>query len=91
MEASIADEALHLTAVMQYCGFQSVVGTMWEIADTDGQDLAKNFYKLLFSSKVTAMPYYERSAIALQDATQKLRGKQGITLEQWVNFVHYGA
>ncbi|KAH9164589.1 hypothetical protein EDB89DRAFT_2139706 [Lactarius sanguifluus] len=32
-EESIADEALHLTAAMQYCGFRSVVGTCgkWQI------------------------------------------------------------
>ncbi|KAI9462856.1 CHAT domain-containing protein [Lactarius psammicola] len=88
---SIADEALHLTAAMQYCGFRSVVGTMWEMADTDGRDMAKSFYKSLFSSQETGVPYYERSAGALRDATQKLRGKRGITLERWVNFVHYGA
>ena len=88
---SVADEGLHLTAAMQYCGFRSVVGTMWEMADTDGQDLAKNFYKSLFSSQDSSVPYYERSAAALRDATKKLRRKRGITLEQWVNFVHYGA
>ncbi|KAH9005587.1 CHAT domain-containing protein [Lactarius hatsudake] len=90
-EKSVADEALHLTAAMQYCGFRSVVGTMWEMADTDGRDLAKSFYKSLFSSQETSVPYYERSAIALRDATRKLRGKRGISLERWVNFVHYGA
>jgi CHAT domain-containing protein len=90
-EESVADEALHLTAAMQYCGFRSVVGTMWEMADTDGRDLAKGFYKSLFSGRETSVPYYERSAGALRDATQKLRGKRGITLERWVNFVHYGA
>ncbi len=88
---SAADEALHLTAAMQYCGFRSVVGTMWEMADTDGPDLAKNFYKSLFSSQESGVSYYERTALALWDATQKLRGKRGITLERWVNFVHYGA
>jgi CHAT domain-containing protein/tetratricopeptide (TPR) repeat protein len=90
-EESIADEALHLTAAMQYCGFRSVVGTMWEMADTDGRDLAKSFYNSLFSSRETGVPYYEQSAGALRDATQKLREKRGITLERWVNFVHYGA
>jgi CHAT domain-containing protein/tetratricopeptide (TPR) repeat protein len=90
-EDSVADEALHLTAAMQYCGFRSVVGTMWEMADVDGRDLAKNFYKSLFSGQETGVPYYERSAGALRDATQKLREKRGITLERWVNFVHYGA
>ena len=90
-EDSVADEALHLTAAMQYCGFRSVVGTMWEMADVDGRDLAKRFYKSLFSDKETGVPYYERSAGALRDATQRLREKRGITLERWVNFVHYGA
>jgi CHAT domain-containing protein/tetratricopeptide (TPR) repeat protein len=88
---SIPDEALHLTAAMQYCGFRSVVGTMWEMADTDGRDLAKSFYESLFSSQETGVPYYERSARALRNATRKLRKKRGITLERWVNFVHYGA
>ncbi|KAH9025943.1 CHAT domain-containing protein [Lactarius pseudohatsudake] len=88
---SVADEALHLTAAMQYCGFRSVVGTMWEMADTDGRDLARSFYKSLFSSQETSVPYYERSAGALRDAARKLRGKRGISLERWVNFVHYGA
>jgi hypothetical protein len=88
---SVSDETLHLTAAMQYCGFRSVVGTMWAMADTDGRDLAKNFYKSLFSRQDSSVPYYERSAEALRDATQKLRDKRGITLERWVNFVHYGA
>ena len=88
---SVSDEALHLTAAMQYCGFRSVVGTMWAMADTDGRDLAKYFYKSLFSNQNPNVPYYERSAEALRNATQKLRGKRGISLERWVNFVHYGA
>jgi CHAT domain-containing protein len=90
-QESVADEALHLTAAMQYCGFRSVVGTMWEMADTDGRDLAKSFYNSLFASQPAGVPYFERSAKALRDATQKLRGKRGVTLERWVNFVHYGA
>ncbi|KAH9025971.1 CHAT domain-containing protein [Lactarius pseudohatsudake] len=90
-EESLADEGLHLTAAMQYCGFRSVVGTMWEMADTDGRDLAKNFNKSLFSSEKPGVPYYERTAEALRDATGKLREKRGISLERWVNFVHYGA
>ncbi|KAI9444039.1 CHAT domain-containing protein [Lactarius indigo] len=90
-EESVADEALHLTAAMQYCGFRSVVGTMWEMADTDGQDLARSFYKSLFSGERSGVPYYERTAEALRDATRKLRKKRGISLERWVNFVHYGA
>ena len=90
-DGSIADEALHLTAAMQYCGFRSVVGTMWAMADTDGRDLAEHFYKSMFSSDEPGVPYYERSARALRDAVQNLRTSKVVSLERWVNFVHYGA
>ncbi|KAH9974857.1 CHAT domain-containing protein [Russula compacta] len=87
-DQSAADEALHLTAAMQYCGFRSVVGTMWAMADTDGRDLVGHFYKTMFSSSsdgdLDRLPHHRRSAKALRDA-------KGMTLERWVNFVHYGA
>ena len=92
-DESPADEALHLAAAMQYCGFRSVVGTMWAMADEDGQDLAKNFYKSVFSGGKQGVYYHERTAEALRDAVVKLRRKKrrGMTLERWVNYVHYGA
>jgi CHAT domain-containing protein len=90
-EESIADEVLHLSAAMQYCGFRSVVGTMWAMADTDGRDLAGNFYRQVFSGRRQGVRYYERTAKALRDAVKKLRRKKRMTLERWVNFVHYGA
>ena len=97
-EDSIADEGIHLTAAMQYCGFRSVAGTMWELLDTDGQDMAKNFYNRVFSDKKQGR-YYEGTAEALRDAVICLREKKqkkqkretSMTLERWVNFVHYGA
>ncbi|KAI0294715.1 CHAT domain-containing protein [Multifurca ochricompacta] len=90
-DESIADEGLHLTAAVQYCGFRSVVGTMWEMADIDGREIAENFYKSMFSRNGEGVPYHLRSAKALRDATRKMRRKKGMTLERWVNFVHYGA
>jgi len=92
-DESPADEALHLAAAMQYCGFRSVVGTMWAMADRDGQELSRNFYKSVFSGRKKGVNYYERTAEALRDAVVKLRRKKGIgmTLERWVNYVHYGA
>jgi CHAT domain-containing protein len=92
-EGSVADEGLHLAAAMQYRGFRSVVGTMWAMADTDGADISRHFYKTIFSENASqnAVLYHERSARALQIAVTKLRKKRGITLERWVNFVHYGA
>ena len=61
------------------------------MADADGPDVAEHFYKLMFSVGDEGIPYYERSAKALQGAVQKLRRKKGGGMERWVNFVHYGA
>ena len=88
---SIADEAIHLAAAVQFCGFRSVVGTMWAMADIDGWDLARSFYGSVFSDETKDGHYYERTAGALRDAVKELRRKEGISLERWVNFVHYGA
>jgi CHAT domain-containing protein len=93
-DGSLSDEALHLTAAMQHCGFRSVVGTMWAMADKDGRDLSKTFYESVFTqTESRGVRYHERTAEALRDAVIKLRKKRGrgITLERWVNFVHYGA
>jgi CHAT domain-containing protein len=89
-EESISDEGLHLTAAVQYCGFRSVVGTMWAMADIDGRDLARRVYQSILSGKDES-PYYLRSATALRDAVRQLRNNRGVSLERWVNFVHYGA
>lgn len=90
-EESVADEGLHLSAAVQYSGFRSVVGTMWEMADIDGQFLAKHFYGSLFSERWEGVAYHERTAEALRDAVRELRRKKRTSTERWVNFVHYGA
>ena len=88
---SIMDEGLHLAGAVQYCGFRSVVGTIWKMADVDGPDLAGNFYGSVFSNRWGGIPHYKRTAEALRDAVKVLRRKRKMTLERWVNFVHYGA
>jgi CHAT domain-containing protein len=91
-DESLSDEALHLTAAMQHCGFRSVVGTMWAMVNKDGRDLAKSFYESVFSpTESQGVRYHERTAEALRDALVKLRRSREMTLERWVNFVHYGA
>ncbi|KAH9973154.1 CHAT domain-containing protein [Russula compacta] len=90
-EESIANEGLHLAAAVQYSGFRSVVGTMWAMADIDGPVIAESFYQSVFSDKWQGVPYYERTAEALRDAVRNLRRRRKMTLERWVNYVHYGA
>jgi CHAT domain-containing protein len=84
-------EGLHLTAAMQYYGFGSVVGTMWDLGDTGGEDLSLGFYREMLSGGTEdGIPPSERSARALQYMVQKLRETR-VTLQRWVNWVHYGA
>lgn len=90
---SASEEVLHLAAAMQFSGFRSVVGTMWQMVDADGPEIARHFYKEMFShTKEPCAPElgFKQSARALYSATKKLRRKR-VDLERWVNFVHIGA
>ncbi|KAI0256881.1 TPR-like protein [Lactifluus subvellereus] len=89
-EGDTPDEVLHLTAAMQFSGFRSVIGTMWAMADEDGQELSEYFYRKMFSADAQVASY-EESARALRHAIRKLRAEKRVSLERWVNFVHYGA
>jgi CHAT domain-containing protein len=43
--------ACHTEGTPLYCGFRSVVGTMWAMADADGQDVVEEFHKSILSSE----------------------------------------
>ena len=88
-DGSIPDEVLHIATAVQHSGFRSVIGTLWEVDDEDGWNLAKIVYQSMFSKKEGVEPHYERSAKALQYAVQQIRS--GLPLMRWVNYVHYGA
>jgi len=45
---------------------------MWAMANIDGPDLAVNFYRAVFSDRQEGIPYYKRTAEALQDAVRSL-------------------
>jgi CHAT domain-containing protein len=42
------DESIHLAGALQFCGFRSVVGTLWAMADIDGPDVAEDFHQYMF-------------------------------------------
>jgi CHAT domain-containing protein len=84
---SMPDESIHLTSALQFSGFRSVVGTMWEMYDSDAKCLASHFYLRL----VELGGRYSDAAEALHFAVKKLREKKGSTLDRWVMFVHIGA
>jgi len=83
-------EGLHLTAAMQYYGFGSVIGTMWDLGDVGGEDIFQGFYnEILSGGAKDGISPSERSARALQSMVRNLRETRG-NLQQWANWVHYG-
>jgi CHAT domain-containing protein len=83
------DEAIHLAAALQFCGFRSVVGTLWAMADIDGPDVAEDFYGYMFREAGGAGDFRD-SAVALNHATREMR-KRRVPVDRWINFVHIGA
>jgi CHAT domain-containing protein len=83
------DEVIHLAAGLQFCGFRSVVGTLWAMDDIDGPNVAEDFYRHMFR-KVGGIGDFRDSAMALHCATQKM-SKRSVPFYRWVNFVHIGA
>ncbi|KAL5521031.1 hypothetical protein ACEPAG_8953 [Sanghuangporus baumii] len=73
---SVLNEALHLAAGMQFCGFRSVVGTMWKLLDKDGPFLSGAVYRHLMGELEEGKIRFKRAAEAA---------------ERWVNLVHIGA
>ena len=82
------DEVVHFAAALQFCGFRSVVGTLWDMADDDGCNVTKDFYQYMLLAG--AVPNFRDSAEALHLATRELR-KRGLGLNRWATFVHVGA
>jgi len=83
------DETIHLAAALQFCGFRSVVGTLWAIDDRDGPTISKEFYKHMFCKSENKADFRD-SAKALNLAIRALR-KNHVPLERWISFVHIGA
>ncbi|KAG1908881.1 CHAT domain-containing protein [Suillus fuscotomentosus] len=81
------DESIHLAAAMQFCGFRSVIGSMWSVDDEVAREVVSAFYrKLIGGSKRLDCT---GAAVALHKAVRSLR-KKNIPLEQQIVFVHIG-
>ncbi|KAA1476447.1 hypothetical protein DENSPDRAFT_511976 [Dentipellis sp. KUC8613] len=86
-ETGMPDEMLSLAAALQFCGFRSTVGTLWEMRDTDGPDFARMFYEYMLGEGGGST---SSSAAALHYAALKMRDA-GVPPERWATFVHIGA
>ncbi|KAG1828028.1 CHAT domain-containing protein [Suillus variegatus] len=80
------DESIHLAAAMQFCGFRSVIGSMWSVDDKVARQVVSAFYgNLIDDSKRLDCT---RAAVALHKSVKSLRKE--IPLEQQIVFVHIG-
>ena len=88
-DSGTPDETIHLAAALQFCGFQSVVGTLWATADKAGPIISKEFYKYMFRNPGNEA-HVRDSAKALNLAIRAL-WKERAPMEDWIAFVHIGA
>lgn len=84
------DEVLNLANAVQFCGFRSVVGTLWTMADVDGPELARRFYGCMMDDMRERGVDPGSSARALHLAVEGLM-EAGVPVERWCTFVHIGA
>lgn len=81
------DEFIHLAAAMQFCGFRSVISTLWPMRDEDGPTATERFYAHMFRQE--GVTKFTDSAEALHEAAALLR-ERGVPIDCWINFVHFG-
>ncbi|KAG2366280.1 CHAT domain-containing protein [Suillus spraguei] len=79
------DEVIHLAAGLQFSGFKSVIGTLWEVNDAYVEHVVKAFYENMFKGGVMDCT---KAAWALNRATHAVKTK--VPLEQRMVFVHIG-
>ncbi|KAG2045945.1 hypothetical protein BDR06DRAFT_899999, partial [Suillus hirtellus] len=81
------DEVIHLAAGLQFSGFKSVVGTLWEVDDAVTKHVVEAFYGYMFGDlKKGGVVDYTRAA--LNCATHAVKKK--VPLEQRMVVVHIG-
>ncbi|PSR70839.1 hypothetical protein PHLCEN_2v13280 [Hermanssonia centrifuga] len=80
------DESVHMAAAMMFCGFRSVVATMWTMDDLDGPEVAKAIYTELFKGgpfNPDDVPY------ALDAVVRSMRARK-LPPSRWATYVHMG-
>jgi hypothetical protein len=99
------DQAVHIAASMLFCGFRSIIATLWCVADAVNQflnALTPRKYRLMSDEDGPRLArcfyevLFEREQIDLDDipyaldtAIQTLR-RAGVTARRWALFMHMG-
>ncbi|KAG1873809.1 CHAT domain-containing protein [Suillus subluteus] len=83
------DEVIHLAAGLQFSGFKSVIGTLWEVDDSVAKHVVEAFYKYMFKDlEDGGVMDCTKAAWALNCATHVVKTK--VPLEQRMVFIHIG-
>ncbi|KAG2065827.1 hypothetical protein BDR04DRAFT_1107820 [Suillus decipiens] len=82
------DEVIHLAAGLQFSGFKSVIGTLWEVDDSVVKHVVKAFYENMLKDLKDGVMDCTKAAWALNRAMHAV--KKEVPLEQRMVFVHIG-
>ncbi|KAG1861243.1 CHAT domain-containing protein [Suillus subluteus] len=83
------DEVIHLAAGLQFSGFKSVIGTLWEVDDSVAKHVVTAFYEKMFEDlEDGGVMDCTKAAQALNHATYVVKKK--VPLEQRIVFIHIG-
>ncbi|KAG2123284.1 CHAT domain-containing protein [Suillus clintonianus] len=83
------DEVIHLAAGLQFSGFKSVIGTLWEVDDAVAKHVVEAFYENMVKHvEDGGFMDCTKAAWALNRATHAVKTK--VPLEQRMVFIHIG-
>ncbi|MET8515701.1 CHAT domain-containing protein [Streptomyces sp. NPDC005077] len=81
------DEAIHISAALQFAGFRHVVATMWTVLGRYAGFVADHLYNSLSTKGELES---EECALALHYAVRELRAQPDMELAIWTPFIHTG-
>jgi CHAT domain-containing protein len=87
-DEKLSEEAVHIAGGMLLAGYRGVVATMWSIRDDLAPEVTDEFYSHIMQGN--ERPDSRKAAEALHLSVQKLRKKEGVSLTDWIPFVHLG-
>ena len=84
---ALPDEAIHLTAALQFAGYRHVIGSQWAVADRIAAQVADDVYAQLGAG---GDPDADRAAYALDHALARVRAQNPERPELWAALIHTG-
>lgn len=86
----LSNEAVHLTGAFQLAGYRDVVGTLWQVSDYASAKLVGDFYRTLTAPSRHRVSGQSQAAIALNQATRRLRDSYPDWPAFWTAHIHVG-